>query len=379
MMNIGKIRKVEIWITSPTTSEDGWSKVKSFLFLRITNSEGVEGWGEAFVLPYRERGVAELILSLASILNEFESLNPYLFNEKVIEICDNHYGLDFSAASSAIEMSLWDIIGKINKKSLSSLLSDCSKDVIQVYVNTWSDRMPNDSELTHRINYLISEGYKSIKIYPLQNRSPKEGHECIEKIEQNSIQNIDLMLDLAVPKNPNHSLELLEFIKKNNTNIYWIEEPYDGCDITNLANYKAKSDFPIVTGEKQCGVAHFKEVLSRKSADILNPDIAGVGSIVQLIEIADLSDEVGVKVSPHCWDSMAIAASAMMHFCASIKNSEKAEIYPDYIAASKNYCDPGFSIVNGESKLKKLPGLGVSINQNYLSTKSFYYNELQLN
>ena len=33
-----------------------------------------------------------------------------------------------------------------------------------------------------------------------------------------------------------------------------------GCDITNLANYKAKSDFPIVTGEKQCGVAHFKEV-----------------------------------------------------------------------------------------------------------------------
>ena len=66
MMNIGKIRKVEIWITSPTTSEDGWSKVKSFLFLRITNSEGVEGWGEAFVLPYRERGVAELILSLAS-------------------------------------------------------------------------------------------------------------------------------------------------------------------------------------------------------------------------------------------------------------------------------------------------------------------------
>ena len=378
-MNIGKIRKVEIWITSPTTSEDGWSKVKSFLFLRITNSEGVEGWGEAFVLPYRERGVAELILSLASTLNEFESLNPYLFSEKVIEICDNHYGLDFSAASSAIEMSLWDIIGKINEKSLSSLLSDCSKDVIQVYVNTWSDRMPNDSELTHRINYLISEGYKSIKIYPLQNRSPKEGHECIEKIEQNSIQNIDLMLDLAVPKNPNHSLELLEFIKKNNTNIYWIEEPYDGCDITNLANYKAKSDFPIVTGEKQCGVAHFKEVLSRKSADILNPDIAGVGSIVQLIEIADLSDEVGVKVSPHCWDSMAIAASAMMHFCASIKNSEKAEIYPDYIAASKNYCDPGFNIVNGESKLKKLPGLGVSINQNYLRTKSVYYNELPLN
>jgi len=378
-MNIGKIRKVEIWITNPILSEDGWSNVKSFLFLRTTNSDGLEGWGEAFVLPHREKGVAELILSLASSINEIESLNSHLFSEKAIEICDNHYSLDFSAASSAIEMSLWDMLGKINEKPLSSLLSGNSKDTVQVYVNTWSDQMPDDATLNHRVKNLISEGYKSIKIYPLQNRSPKEGYECIGKLSQITSSNIDLMLDLAVPKNPNHSLELLEFIEKNNTDIYWIEEPYDGLDITNLSNYKAKSHIPIVTGEKQCGVTHFKEVLNRNSADILNPDIAGVGSLVELNEIADLSDKVGVRVSPHCWNSMAIAASAMMHFCASRKNSEKAEIYPDYISASKKYCDPGFNIINGESKLKKLPGLGVSINSNELSAKSFYYNELKLN
>ena len=378
-MNIGKIRKVEIWITSPILSEDGWSNVKSFLFLRTTNSDGVEGWGEAFVLPHRERGVAELILSLASSINEIETLNPHLFSEKAIEICDNHYGLDFSAASSAIEMSLWDMLGKINEKPLSSLLSGNSKDTVQVYVNTWSDQMPDDATLNHRVKDLISEGYKSIKIYPLQNRSPKEGYECIVKLSQITSSNIDLMLDLAVPKNPNHSSELLEFIEKNNTDIYWIEEPYDGLDITNLSNYKAKSHIPIVTGEKQCGVTHFKEVLNRNSADILNPDIAGVGSLVELNEIADLSDKVGVRVSPHCWNSMAIAASAMMHFCASRKNSEKAEIYPDYISTSKNYCEPGFNIINGESKLKKLPGLGVSINSNDLRAKSYYYNELKLN
>ena len=378
-MNIGKIRKVEIWITSSTLSEDGWSKVKSFLFLRTTNSDGVEGWGEAFVLPYREKGVAELIFSLVSSINEIETLTPHSFSEKAIEICDNHYGLDFSAASSAIEMSLWDILGKVTEQSLSSLLSANSNDTVQIYVNTWSDQMPDNTALIHRVNRLISEGYKSIKIYPLQNRSPKEGYECIKKLRKNTSSNIDLMLDLAVPKNPNHSLELLELIEKNSADIYWIEEPYDGFDITNLSNYKAKSQIPIVTGEKQCGVTHFKEVLNRNSADILNPDIAGVGSIVELSKIADLSDKVGVGVSPHCWNSMAIAASAMMHFCASRKNSEKAEIYPDYISASKNYCEPGFNIINGESKLKKLPGLGVSINSNDLRAKSYYYNELKLN
>ena len=71
--------------------------------------------------------------------------------------------------------------------------------------------MPDDATLNHRVKNLISEGYKSIKIYPLQNRSPKEGYECIGKLSQITSSNIDLMLDLAVPKNPNHSLELLEF------------------------------------------------------------------------------------------------------------------------------------------------------------------------
>ena len=114
-------------------------------------------------------------------------------------------------------MSLWDMLGKINEKPLSSLLSGNSKDTVQVYVNTWSDQMPDDAALNHRVKNLISEGYKSIKIYPLQNRSPKEGYECIGKLSQITSSNVDLMLDLAVPKNPNHSSELLELIEKNNT------------------------------------------------------------------------------------------------------------------------------------------------------------------
>jgi len=53
-----------------------------------------------------------------------------------------------------------------------------------------------------------------------------------------------------------------------------------------------------MTGEKQCGVPHFKTLLAAGAADILNPDIAGVGGIIDMLEIAALAHDKGVAVSP---------------------------------------------------------------------------------
>ena len=57
------IRKVETWITKSKQTEDGWSQIKPFIFLKLTNNDGFEGWGEAFSLPAREKGIVEIISS----------------------------------------------------------------------------------------------------------------------------------------------------------------------------------------------------------------------------------------------------------------------------------------------------------------------------
>ena len=58
------ISQVDTWITKPEQSDDGWATIKPFLFLRLTTSDGLEGWGEAFTLPSREKGVNEIIHNL---------------------------------------------------------------------------------------------------------------------------------------------------------------------------------------------------------------------------------------------------------------------------------------------------------------------------
>ena len=40
--------KVETWISKSIPSDDGWSQIKPFIFLKLTTDGGYYGWGEAF-------------------------------------------------------------------------------------------------------------------------------------------------------------------------------------------------------------------------------------------------------------------------------------------------------------------------------------------
>ena len=55
-----------------------------------------------------------------------------------------------------------------------------------------------------------------------------------------------------------------------------------------------------MTGQKDCVHAHFRSVLVVGSANILIPDVAEVGGILDLLDFAELADLQGVQISPHC-------------------------------------------------------------------------------
>ena len=372
-LKTGNLSKIETWITSPTQSDDGWTEIKSFLFLRLTTSDGFEGWGEAFTLPYREIAVEKIIHSLIKTVAKDNNVTPHIFRDKVSKISDKHRGIDFSAATSAIEMALWDIAGKISKKPLANLLSKNPETLVPVYATNWSNKETETEAIGKRSVKLIEQNFGGVKIYPLQNRSPEEGADFVSYIRNLIGEDTPMMLDLASPDNFNLSYELAPLVTPFNP--YWYEEPADGEKTRTLADIRTKTNLRIVTGEKQCGLPHFEETLAANAADILNPDIAAVGGILDMTQISKWSLEKDVKVSPHCWNSMSVAAAAMLQFCASIENAEMAEIFPEYLSHIMKFSDPGFKIKNGNAILGKEPGLGVSIDISLLQSFCSSHNE----
>ena len=248
-----------------------------------------------------------------------------MFRDKAAKISDKHRGIDFSAATSAIEMALWDIGGKISKKPLANLLSENPKPSIPVYATNWSNKETGTEAIGKRAVKLIEQNFGGVKIYPLQNRSPEEGAKFVSYVRNLIGSETPLMLDLASPDNAKLAYELAPLVAPFNP--YWYEEPVDGENTRTLADIRSKTGLRIVTAEKQCGLPHFEETLSANAADILNPDIAAVGGLLDMTQISEWSLKKNVKVSPHCWNSMSIAAAAMLHFLLASKMQKRQKFF----------------------------------------------------
>ena len=368
-INIGKLSSVKIWITNAHKSKDNWSKTKKFIFIKITTTDGVEGWGEAFSIHLREKAIATIIIELFKEISEIKNLSLNSFYNKIFFLRDGHGGLDFSSATSAIEIALWDIAGKLKNLPLNCLLTDNPKPDVSIYATCWSDLKKDEENYLHQVEKYFEKKYGGIKIYPLfENTS--NSVKFVERVRKIVGMEYPLMLDLAIPKDLDQTktfLKEVSFLKP-----YWIEEPVDGENISLLTEIKNSFDMKVVTGEKQSGLPHFKEIIKRNAADILNPDISGIGGIIDMLNVSKEALDNDISISPHCWNSMSVSASAMLHVCSSIPNSEKAEIFPDYIEFTKEFCELPFNIVEDKAILNQSAGLGMVIHEDTLSKLSTY-------
>ena len=367
-INIGKLSSVKIWITNAHKGKDNWSKTKKFIFIKITTTDGVEGWGEAFSIHLREKAIATIIIELFKEISEIKNLSLNSFYNKISFLRDGHGGLDFSSATSAIEIALWDIAGKLKNLPLNCLLTDNPKPDVSIYATCWSDLKKDEENYLHQVEKYFEKKYGGIKIYPLfENTS--NSVKFVERVRKIVGMEYTLMLDLAIPKDLDQTktfLKEVSFLKP-----YWIEEPADGENISLLNEIKNGFDMKVVTGEKHSGLPHFKEIIKRDAADILNPDISGIG-IIDMLYVSKEALNNDISISPHCWNSMSVSASAMLHVCSSIPNSEKAEIFPDYIEFSKEFCELPFNIVEDKAILNQSAGLGMVIHEDILSKLSTY-------
>ena len=368
-----KIASAQTYLTLPAGGADGHSLIKPFLFVRLETTDGIVGWGEAFTLGGRERGIEEIILSLGRTLMTHYDISPRSFRKQIARAIEaKHGGLDYSAAVSAIDIALWDLLGKQLNAPLHQLLGGPLTRQVPLYANTWNDRDTDVPALTRRCLQLVEDGYHAVKIYPLKFGSAQKAGECMQQLRESLGDEIDILLDLSAPDNPGLALQTARHVAAYNP--YWFEEPVCGEDIESLAEIRRQTGLRIVTGEKQSGKSHFRDVLKSRAADVLNPDIAGAGGILGLLEIAAHADAHSVFVSPHCWDSMTVALAAMLHVCAVIPNAEMAEIFPDYFAHGEQFCRHSTTFDNGVATLSNAAGLGIEINQAALADIASCHN-----
>ncbi len=79
----------------------------------------------------------------------------------------------------------------------------------------------------------------------------------------------------------------------------WFEEPLRADDHDGLARLAAALDIPIASGENDFGKRQFRDLLERRSVDIIQPDIRRAGGVTECLEIGLMADAFGVPYASH--------------------------------------------------------------------------------
>lgn len=152
---------------------------------------------------------------------------------------------------------------------------------------------------------------------------------------------------------------------------FWYEEPLLVENVDALAEVRSRIDLPVVTGETLCTKVNFRDVLDKRAADILNPDVSHCGGILELKEIAAMAEANYVAVCPHNHNSTTVSLAATLQVAATIPNFLITEYFVNFTQKGNEILKNPFKLVDGHFVIPTGPGLGIDIDEEALAQLTY--------
>ena len=371
-----RITDLKSFLLRPTPPRRGWNVSKHLLLVKVETDEGIVGWGEAFTLGDREKNIAQNITNLSRYLI---GRNPFHIKEFTQWACngfsEGRPALELFCAMSGIEQALWDIVGKRLNTPVYNLLGGPCRDRIRVYANGWTSGAKTAKEMADRAAEVVGMGFNAIKLYPFQNDEPEQAiAENVRAVREAVGPKVDILIDVWRRPDPFKAIRVARMIEE--FHVFWYEEPVPSENLDLLAEVRRSINLPVVTGECLYTKFAFREVLEKRAADILNPDVASCGGILALKEIAAMAEPYYVQVSPHNYNSTAVGLAATLQASAVIPNFVITEYFINFQDTGDAITINPFKVEEGYIRLPSSPGLGIDIDQEAL--KDFAFQEFPL-
>jgi galactonate dehydratase len=356
-----KIARAESFLFNPGST-------RNLLFLRIETESGLYGWGEAYVTAEKEKAVDEYLKGMIPHLigrsaHNIRHLGQVLFDDFVIR----RSSIGFLSAWSAIEMALWDIVGKQAGMPVYNLLGGASRERIRVYANGWADEGGTVEEIIERAVKVKELGYTALKFDPLpgpwrtfiDRQDETFAVDFVRRMRKTLGPEMEILIEMHRRLAPSYAIRLGKQFAE--FDIHWFEEPCLSDNIELVAEVRRNQPIPVVTGETLYTKEDFARVFAARAADILNPDICAVGGIGALVDLATMAQPHAVAIAPHNNNSTLAGLAATLHVCAVIPNFTIAECFINRLSACDEIATQKIAVEAGWADLPTAPGLGIDI------------------
>ena len=349
----------------------GWRK--NLIFVKVETDAGIHGWGEAYSQYDRDPAVIAHLDALGRYAAGRSPFDIKHFTQVAFDDYAQRRGsVELFCAISGIEQALWDIVGKSCKQPVYNLLGGRCRDRIRVYANGWSYQLKEPADYARAAEKVVQQGFDALKLDPLPSpwRSwiPKEHEEravrVVKAVREAVGPKVDILIDQHRRLAPMHAIRLDRRLAE--FGLYWIEESCQAEFPDELAQIRRETRLPMVIGEATYTKTGFRPLLEKRAADILNPDVACVGGILELKEIAAMAEPYLVAMSPHNYNSTLVALASTVHASAVMPNFIITEYFLPFVEFCDRISPNQLKPKNGFIELPTAPGLGVDVDEEAL-------------
>jgi L-alanine-DL-glutamate epimerase-like enolase superfamily enzyme len=175
----------------------------------------------------------------------------------------------------------------------------------------------------------VGQGYTALKFHGWPDFGAQAQWDVgiLNELRARAGDGVDLMLDLGRPASLAEAILIARMIERSGADIYWWEEPLSSADdAANMAELTARTDVRIAAGEAELTAFAFRDLISQRVVDLLQPDLSWVGGITEGRRIAEMARLANIPLVPHNWGT-AINTAASIHLVAAMPQGFLCE-YP---------------------------------------------------
>jgi galactonate dehydratase len=322
------------------------------VYVKIETNHGISGWGDLKgVDPRPAKVLAESLFEL--LKDENPTRIEHLWQKLYRAHRDIRGGALMVHTIAAIDIALWDLVGKLWNVPVYRMLGGPTRDRIRVYHTDKALKVPPHGIYEHSGTPAdIDRMVKAIAA-------------AREKVGPSGT----VMFDAHCAVPPATLIQLAAALKPYD--LLFIEEPAVPGNIEVFKRLKEQISIPLATGERDRTIWEMLPYLHERCIDILQPDCCHTGGITQMKKIAVLAEAYFIPLAPHCTATfLGIAAS--LHVVSSIPFFLIHEFYPQ----NAGFNVPGLTRMafkldeEGYIGLPPGPGLGVEVDEKLLEAES---------
>ncbi len=388
-------RPSELKITDVRTATVGWEGWR-FPIIRIDTNQGLSGYGEV-----RDGASKTYALMLKSrLLGE----NPCNVDKVFRKIKQFGHHARQGGGVCGVEMALMDLAGKAYGVPAYMLAGGKFRDAIRMYCDTPNE--PTGEAMGHKLKERLARGFTMLKMdvgiqpligvkdaltYPAGFLKTDDGTELERMLDINRIQHpfthvrltpkgiemlceyveqVRAVIGYEVPIAADHfghigvndCLRLGEALEPYN--LAWLEDMVPWQFTEQWVQMERALNTPVCTGEDIYLKEGFMPLLQAHAVNVIHPDLATSGGILETKKIGDSAQEYGISMALHMAGT-PISTMAAVHCAAATENFIALEHHFTDVPFWGDFIDTGSKpiIQNGYITVPDAPGLGFTFNE----------------